>query len=196
MLNHRKRGNRYYVRGTARLGIRTIKIAERAIAATDDQDAARICREIYDVCVEGILRDDGLHVIEHRLGRINGLRAATELEARVYAIWAETSDLVKFGYTVDVRKRFSNLRAGSPDALHLLMDIPGGEDLERELHFRFRDFRVRGEWFKPGPPVLELLARFANVEPMPDGIALRLRARTTNASTAEFDPGSTSLRHS
>lgn len=195
MLNHRKRGNRYYVRGTARLGFRTIKIAERAIAATDDLDADRICREIYDVCVDGMLRDDGLHIIEHRIGRIDGLKATAELEARVYAIWAETSDLVKFGYTVDVRKRFSNLRAGCPDALHLLMDIPGGEALERELHFRFRDFRVRGEWFKPGPPVLDLLARFANVEPMPDAIATRLQGRMTNGSTAESDRGSTSPQH-
>jgi hypothetical protein len=196
MLSYRKRGKTYLVRGTVKLGKYRIRLRERAISADDDLSAGRICRELYDVCIEGMLQDDGINLIGYRMSLVNGARRAPRADARVYAIWAEGPDLIKIGFSGDVRKRHSALQVTSPHTLHLLMDIPGGEDLERELHFRFRDFRVRGEWFKPGPPVLELLARFANVEPMPDAIALRLPTRKTSGSIAEFDPGSTSLQHS
>lgn len=196
MLSFRKRGKTYYVRGVVKLGLSKIRVRERAIDAADDLEAERICRRLHDLCTDGMLRDDGLNLIAYRMSRVKGVRSETQPTARVYAIWAEGSDLVKFGFSEDVRKRFSNLRAGSPDALHLLMDIPGGEDLERELHFRFRSYRVRGEWFRLEIPVLDFIERMANVDPMPDAIATRLRGRKTSGSIAEFGPGSTSLRHS
>lgn len=188
MLSCRKRGETYYVRGTVRLGYRQIKISERAIDASGEADAERIRTRMEAVCTDGMLRDDGINLISYRVSRIKGVRSDSRVEPRVYAIWAEVSDLVKFGFSEDVGRRFSKLRAAGPDVLHLLMDIPGGEDLEREIHFRLQEHRVRGEWFRLDEPVLDLVARLANVSPMPDGIADRLRARMSSESTAGSDP--------
>ena len=38
--------------------------------------------------------------------------------------------------------------------LSLLGIIEGGRSLEKDLHKRFSDQRVKGEWFKPSPDLL------------------------------------------
>lgn len=54
---------------------------------------------------------------------------------------------VKIGKANCVKGRLSTLQTGHYTDLELLLTLPGGYEVERELHNRFADKRVRGEWF-------------------------------------------------
>jgi len=41
----------------------------------------------------------------------------------------------------------------------------GGRQRESELHLRFRDLRIEGEWFSPLPPLLSYIS--TRTEPLP-----------------------------
>ena len=67
----------------------------------------------------------------------------------VYFIASEDLASVKIGYTKeDPDKRLKALQTGNPDVLILLASVEGETSLERELHSRFRELHVRGEWFR------------------------------------------------
>lgn len=64
----------------------------------------------------------------------------------VYCIRSECG-AVKVGVTNDVKKRLRYLQTGSAQRLELVGVLPGGDEVERDLHERFSDKRTRGEWF-------------------------------------------------
>lgn len=74
----------------------------------------------------------------------------------VYFIQRGEDGPIKIGVSVDVAGRLRTLRAASQEPLVLLGTLPGGAGLEQALHDRFRDQRVRGEWFRPSPELLRL----------------------------------------
>jgi hypothetical protein len=57
-------------------------------------------------------------------------------------------DLVKIGYASSINRRISHLQTSSPRSLTLLGVVRGGRKTEQMLHRKFRDYRVRGEWFR------------------------------------------------
>jgi hypothetical protein len=67
----------------------------------------------------------------------------------IYFVAAEHTNLVKIGTTYDghYRERMGSLRTMSPVKLTCLGVMAGGEDVESELHWRFRHLRQHGEWF-------------------------------------------------
>jgi hypothetical protein len=65
----------------------------------------------------------------------------------VYVVQAEGDKPIKVGRAVDVRKRIAGLQTGNPRPLRLLHVLPGGAELEWQLHHRLRGFRLVGEWF-------------------------------------------------
>jgi len=66
----------------------------------------------------------------------------------VYLVLDPVSNRVKIGTSGNPYARLLDIQAACPNDLEVLLVIPhGGRWLERELHERFRDFRVRGEWF-------------------------------------------------
>lgn len=64
----------------------------------------------------------------------------------VYLISHEDKYL-KIGHTNDINNRFSRLQVSTPIKLKLIHLIKGGVNLEKELHQKFKDLRVNGEWF-------------------------------------------------
>lgn len=64
----------------------------------------------------------------------------------VYLI--ECQGLIKIGVSADPETRLKELGTGSPHQHSLLKVIPGGFEVERMLHKKFSDKRVRGEWFR------------------------------------------------
>jgi hypothetical protein len=66
----------------------------------------------------------------------------------VYFVTARQVDLVKIGCASDPFRRLDYLQTSSPVELTLEAIYPGAYDRERELHARFAQLRVRGEWFK------------------------------------------------
>jgi hypothetical protein len=70
-----------------------------------------------------------------------------ELET-CYVIHAAEAARVKIGCTKeDPVKRLKTFQTGCPVALDLVAVLEGGWQKEQELHRRFADKRMRGEWF-------------------------------------------------
>ncbi len=68
----------------------------------------------------------------------------------VYFIRNTHNGNVKIGITADVSRRLKQLQGNyDPEALIVIGVIPqGGIDVERELHARFAQYRLHGEWFE------------------------------------------------
>jgi len=78
----------------------------------------------------------------------------------IYFIQAAIIGRIKIGFTSndDFQTRMDGLQTGSPVQLRILATCPGSELEEKELHARFADYRVRGEWFRPGRRLVRLIA--------------------------------------
>lgn len=66
---------------------------------------------------------------------------------------------IKIGVTTDINQRLRELQVANPLPLVTLGTIPGTQALERELHLKLTQHRIRGEWFKPDDEVLAVLLR-------------------------------------
>jgi hypothetical protein len=58
---------------------------------------------------------------------------------------------VKIGFTNNLKLRLKHIQLGSHMKIELLATIPGDENTEREIHWRFARYRIRGEWFRLKP---------------------------------------------
>lgn len=67
----------------------------------------------------------------------------------VYVIQCENLPFVKIGFTNygTIKRRLHTLQTASPFDLRVLLEIGGDVALERELHDRFRRYKIRGEWY-------------------------------------------------
>lgn len=75
----------------------------------------------------------------------------------IYFIQAETTNLVKIGYTSDIRCRLADLQAASPFPLTVMSTMPGDISDEHRLHARFKRLRVHNEWFQLSNELLDLI---------------------------------------
>jgi hypothetical protein len=80
----------------------------------------------------------------------------------VYFITNVKAGAVKIGVGADPQKRLTALQIGCPDRLALLGSIPGGREREKSLHKAFRQFRLRGEWFRAAPTLLAEIRRLVS----------------------------------
>ena len=81
----------------------------------------------------------------------------------VYFIEAATLKLIKIGCATKPHSRLSMLQVGSPDQLRLIGVIASGdvELLEQHIHHMHKEARVRGEWFRPVPALIEYINAYA-----------------------------------
>jgi hypothetical protein len=97
--------------------------------------------------------------VEHALGVLRDARAQREgKKGYVYCIAEQQRTLgVKVGYSVNPQARVAELQTGNPRPLALIGCFEGTEADERELHARFINDNLIGEWFTPSD---DLLAEF------------------------------------
>lgn len=76
----------------------------------------------------------------------------------IYFVQAENGP-IKIGVASNLEKRIGNLRGSSPVKLTLLFATHGGATAEANLHHRFREHRLHGEWFAPHPDILAEIER-------------------------------------
>lgn len=73
----------------------------------------------------------------------------------VYFIQEGESGPIKIGYAhTDVKSRMKSMQTSNSSELHLLATIPAKIYDERAWHHRFRNDRLRGEWFTPSRDLL------------------------------------------
>lgn len=91
------------------------------------------------------------------------LVADIDTRSRVYFVRAGDHGFIKVGVAVDVAARIRELQTGNPTKLVLLGTIVGDRSLEAAIHRRFRDSRVRGEWFMGLAGMQRFIAEHAEV---------------------------------
>lgn len=72
----------------------------------------------------------------------------------VYFVQAETMLRIKIGTSNNIARRVCELRIGSPDKLRVMAVMPGDCSVERQLHKKFSEDRLHGEWFSPSENLL------------------------------------------
>jgi hypothetical protein len=90
----------------------------------------------------------------------------------IYFVEALGADAIKIGYTRGLadgtpHSRVSAIQTNCPLKLKLLATTPGSYDYERELHSRFTDDWIRGDWFRASPALREFVAQFPEPSPPP-----------------------------
>jgi hypothetical protein len=65
----------------------------------------------------------------------------------VYLVLSPSARQMKSGVSTNPPCRIKEMQTARPD-IELLVTIPGGHKLERQLHQRFRKFHIAGEWFR------------------------------------------------
>lgn len=89
---------------------------------------------------------------------INQYEENLELESRckgkkividdLYLIRDTVDDTLKIGRSKNISARLKQLQVATSHKLNLLYEIKGKGFMEEELHSRFNDIRLTGEWFK------------------------------------------------
>ena len=105
--------------------------------------------------------------LRHALKFARGSELARARSGFVYVI--QCQDFVKFGIADDVRGRLSNMQTGCPFPLKLLASWPckDAKNTERRLHKLFRQFHLRGEWFKVPEDLLAVVITLKDITQLP-----------------------------
>jgi hypothetical protein len=75
----------------------------------------------------------------------------------VYFIQIQDNGPIKIGSAKHPPSRMSMLQIGIPEKLNLVMVLFGDNELERILHRKFNNHRIRGEWFRPHEDILSFI---------------------------------------
>ena len=75
----------------------------------------------------------------------------------IYFVSDPSAGYVKIGYSKKPWGRFASLQCSTAGSLEMLAVMDGDLETEAELHRRFSDLRVRGEWFVPTGELEQLI---------------------------------------
>ena len=78
----------------------------------------------------------------------------------IYFIQNTETKHIKIGYSDNIRSRLSDLQTSSPHELSILTICEGGIEVEKELHDKFNNYYVRGEWFNPSEELISYINEF------------------------------------
>lgn len=86
-------------------------------------------------------------------------RARAEQLSSVYFMQAQATRMIKIGYSNNVLRRRIQIQIGCGSPVAILLTMPGGPILEEQMHERFKDHRVFGEWFSPADEIMSFISR-------------------------------------
>jgi len=107
-------------------------------------------REIEQVYKDDIIRKQKMiKDMAENLGEMEGeLDQSSFYEDSTYFILDAKSNAVKIGKTSQtIKEKMVSIQYGNPNKLRVIAVIER-EDIEEELHLKFRRLRMRGEWFR------------------------------------------------
>jgi hypothetical protein len=91
---------------------------------------------------------------------------------RVYFALSGTE--VKIGVSANPLGRIKAMQTTRPD-IKLLADIPGDHKTEADLHLRFQEFRIAGEWFRFTKEIEDFLKKALSIAESEFAIELEVR---------------------
>jgi hypothetical protein len=83
----------------------------------------------------------------------------------IYFIQHSEGNPIKVGKSRRPFQRLRQLEYTHGVELHIIHLEAGGRHREKQLHWRFRDFRVAGEWFHPADDILQYITDALIVKP-------------------------------
>lgn len=133
----------------------------------------------------GVSEDCAIDAVERALIRVRRNTAkfaeqvlqkqrAAEAAGVVYFVRHGSDGPIKIGKTrEDPGRRVGCLQTGNPVPLVLLAVVPGYSETEAQLHERFAEHRIAGEWFRAAPELLAFIdgARMGAGEHLPRAAA-------------------------
>jgi hypothetical protein len=112
---------------------------------------------------------------------------------KVYFLQCGGDGPIKIGITArDIEYRLNDIQSNTPFEIKCLATISGSLKHERWLHHKFRNFRLRGEWFNAADQILELVeninsARFKWPSRIPRHGAMKHSRPSSNPLIAELE---------
>jgi len=82
----------------------------------------------------------------------------------IYFAKAEHDTLIKIGTSGCVASRLMALSYEVKSPMILLAAMDGGREVEKEMHNRFADHRVRGEWFTPCQELMDFVLKLPQLD--------------------------------
>lgn len=76
----------------------------------------------------------------------------------VYFIQNPKSKEIKIGLTKDIKRRLNDIKTYFPYGIELLHIIEGNKLFEMELHEKFKNYNISGEWFEPAEEILNYIS--------------------------------------
>jgi hypothetical protein len=83
----------------------------------------------------------------NRTGNRRDICAETEPK-KGWVYFIRNAKAIKIGFTTDIEQRMKRLQTASSSPLELLGTVAGTLQDEQNLHLRFANLRLRGEWFR------------------------------------------------
>jgi hypothetical protein len=87
--------------------------------------------------------------------------ACTKKTEYVYFIQIDGEGAIKIGVSNNPLSRLETLQTGSHQRMTLLGILPGGYDVESQIHAQFAKSRIRGEWFTASPELIDFIHKTA-----------------------------------
>lgn len=81
----------------------------------------------------------------------------------IYFIQTKESGKIKIGYSTSPDKRIKDLQIANPEKLELIGLLKGSKDYEKQIHQKFEELNIHGEWFDPGNKLLEFIHKHAKL---------------------------------
>lgn len=78
-------------------------------------------------------------------------------EAGPCVYFAAAGSFIKIGYSSNWPNRIAHLQVACPYRISAVLVISGTQSTEAELHERFKDLRIHGEWFRRSAELLEFI---------------------------------------
>ncbi len=90
---------------------------------------------------------------------------------RGYVYFLRSGDAIKIGFSIEPNQRKSGLQVGNPVELETLGTVSVSKITEREAKDKFNHLKIRGEWFRAEPELLDFIAGFTRRRPAPQSRA-------------------------
>jgi len=81
----------------------------------------------------------------------------------IYFIQAGSLGPIKIGRTNNgAKEKLKELQVGCPEKLYLVGTIEGNKTREGQLHYKFKKYQIRGEWYEPKAELTAYIYKNAN----------------------------------
>jgi len=82
-------------------------------------------------------------------------KSQKQKKGKVYLIGNRQANILKIGYSTDLKQRLATLQTSSPFELTILASLTGTMETEQSMLKNFKSLRLKGEWFKWDESILK-----------------------------------------